>query len=159
MVNEIFFQRIEEEKNPDLIADRYMKTYQKKGKDQKWIQERFEGRMARNEFTSVLSRHGVAREGFRNCTNMIYIPLFGGSTNVIRQKKGLPEKVNIRDNMTVLELASVKFAELIAADNIERNGLHGSGQCEIASGNASKAVANAIIEGRKFKNTMTIWKS
>lgn len=33
LVNEVFFQRVEEEKNPDLIADRYIMTYQKKGKE------------------------------------------------------------------------------------------------------------------------------
>ena len=37
LVNEVFFQRIEEEKNPDLIAQRYFKAYQRKGKSNEWI--------------------------------------------------------------------------------------------------------------------------
>jgi len=36
-VNEVFFQRLEEEKNPDLIVDRAIATYKRKGKDDKWI--------------------------------------------------------------------------------------------------------------------------
>lgn len=31
LVNEVFFQRLEEENNPDLIGQRYLKAYQKKG--------------------------------------------------------------------------------------------------------------------------------
>lgn len=98
----------------------------------------------------------MQREGFRNCTNAIYHSLFGGSTNVIRQKKGLDQKSSIRDNMSLMELAAVKFSELIAKENIERNSLNGNAQCEIASSNASKAVGNAIIQGRKFVQPQTI---
>jgi len=37
IVNQVFFQRIEEEKNPDLIVDRAITVYKKHGKDDKCI--------------------------------------------------------------------------------------------------------------------------
>lgn len=157
-VNEVFFQRIEEEKNPDLIVDRYVKTYERKGKTPDWIAERFEGRLTRNEFTSCLKRHGVdGRDGYRNCTNAIYTPLFGGSTLVVREKKGLDKNLNIRDNLSKIELAAVKLSEMLATDNIDKNQLYGSGQCEIASRNASKAIANAIIQSRNTSKKSNIF--
>lgn len=152
IVNEVFFQRVEEEKNPDLIADRYIKAYQKRGKDEKWIQERFEGKVVRNTFTSTLAKHGVKHDGFRQCTNAIYSPLFGGKTDVIRQKKNLPEKANIRDNLSRLELMSVKFAEELASENIKNNNLQGNNECVKASFIASNAVKDCVLKSRQKIN-------
>lgn len=89
LVNEVFFQRLEEEKNPDLIGQRYLKAYQKKGKSADWTAERLKSIGTRNNFTKTLAAHGVTGEGFRDCTNAIYEPLYGGTANVIRAKKGL----------------------------------------------------------------------
>lgn len=152
MVNEIFFQRIEEEKNPDLIADRYIRAYKRRGKDDKWIQERFEGKVVRNTFTSTLAKHGVKQDGFRRCTNAIYTPLFGGKTNLIRQKKNLPEKASIRDNLNRLELMAVKFAEELASENIKNNDLYGNKECVKASNIASNAVRDCVLKSRQKIN-------
>lgn len=152
LINEIFFQRMEEEKNPDLIADRYIKAYKKRGKDEKWIQERFEGKVVRNTFTSTLAKHGVKQDGFRQCTNAIYFPLFGGKTDVIRQKKNLPEKANIRDNLSRIELMSVKFAEELASENIKNNNLKGNNECVKASLIASNAVKDCVLKSRQNIN-------
>ena len=149
LVNEVFFQRIEEEKNPDLIVDRAIATYKRRGYDEKWINGRLKGKATRNEFTACLAAHGVVREGFRNCTNAIYGNLYGGTTDVIRAKKHLPEKANIRDNMSLEELVTIDFAEMLAQNSIKANNLKGNGQCEIASSNASRIAANAVIQSRK----------
>ena len=158
LINEVFFQRIEEEKNPDLIADRYIKAYKKRGKDEKWIQERFEGKVVRNTFTSTLAKHGVKHDGFRQCTNAIYSPLFGGKTDVIRQKKNLPEKANIRDNLSRLELMSVKFAEELASENIKNNNLQGNNECAKASFIASNAVKDCVLKSRQKINQTNMGK-
>lgn len=149
LVNQVFFERIEEEKNPDKIAERYTKTYQKLGKSDKWINERFKGISTRNAFTKTLAAHKVEQEGFRNCTNNIYTPLFGGSTNVVREKKGIDKSQSIRDNLSAVELAAVGLAELLAMENIEKNNVIGSAKCEVVCFNSSKAVANAVIQSRK----------
>lgn len=149
MVNSVFFERIEEEKNPEKIFDRGIKTYQKKGKSLEWIDARFKGIVARNSFTQTLSAHNVKQDGYKNCTNATYSNLFGGSTDVVREKKGLDKSQNIRDNLSVLELRAVEFSELLAKENIENNKLKGNAQCEIACKQSSAAVARAIVQGRK----------
>lgn len=149
LINQVFFERVEEEKNPDLIIDRGIKTYEKLGKAPAWIDERIKGKLTRNSFTKTLAAHGVVHQGFRNCTNAIYNPLFGGSTDVVREKKGLDKTQSIRDNLSVIELAAIGLSELLAMENITKNGIKGGGKCEIACKQSSKAVANAIVQSRK----------
>ena len=150
LVNEVFFQRIEEEKNPDLIGQRYINAYKKKGKDNKWISERLKSIDSRNGFTKTLAAHGVTGDGFRNCTNAIYEPLYGGTATVVREKKGLVKGQSVRDNMSRVELAAVGLAEALASDEIDRNDIRGNGNCERASRRASRSVANALIEHKKY---------
>lgn len=150
LVNEVFFQHIEEEKNPDLIGQRYIKAYEKRGKSADWTAERLKSIGTRNMFTRTLAAHGVSGDGFRNCTNAIYEPLYGGTTNVIRAKKGLSKNQSIRDNMSEVELAAVGLIEALASDEIERKDIQGNADCEITSRRASRTVANALIEHKKY---------
>jgi len=152
LVNEIFFERVEEEKNPDLIVDRAIKSYQRHGKDQKWISTRMESKVKRNFFTQCLAQHGVNKDGFRNCTNAVYNSLFGGTTAVVREKKGLQPKENIRDNLSITELAAISLSEALAMEDIENNNRRGSAQCELSTSNATRSVAKAIIENRRANN-------
>jgi len=149
LVNEIFFQRVEEEKNPDLIADRYISTYKKRGKTDRWISERLEGKLQRNHFTATLAAHRVTGEGYKNCTNAIYEPLFGGGSVVIREKYGIDKSKNIRDNLSMVQLAAIKFSETLASEDIETNNRNGNAQCETASRRASNAVREALVNHKK----------
>lgn len=150
IVNEVFFQRVEEEKNPDLIGKRYIDTYIKKGKSKEWISQRLKSIDSRNGFTKTLYAHGVTGEGFRNCTNAIYEPLYGGTAAVVREKKGLAKGQSVRDSMSRVELAAVGLAEALASDEIEKKEIRGNGNCEVASRRASRSVANALIEHKKY---------
>jgi hypothetical protein len=142
--------RVEEEKNPDLLRDCYQKAYKKQGKSDAWIGARASGRMTRNHFTTCLAAHGVEQEGFRNCTNAVYAPLFGGSSNVVREKPGITKKENPRDHMTNLQLAAVALAEACAQDKIESENLQGNARCEVACAQYAKIVADAVrLNGRK----------
>lgn len=149
LVNEVFFQRVEEEKNPDLILDRAVKTYERRGMSPEWIRKRLKTKAVRNEFTSCLAAHGVEHEGFRNCTNAIYSPLYGGTTAVIREKKNLPDGANIRDNMSEFELQAIEFAEALSKNAIQKNGLKGNAQCELVCSKSARIVANAVLQAQK----------
>jgi len=146
VINQNFLDRIEEEKNPDLIADRYINTYKKKGKSEEWIKSRFDGKTTRNQLTSKLKSAGVEHEGYRNCTNAIYNHLYGGSSNVVREKKGLERKDNIRDHLPQIELKAIELAELITIQTIENEHLHGNSQCELAASRASRNVAKVFAK-------------
>lgn len=123
--------------------------YLKQGKEQKWVAQRIESVQTRNHFTSILAKHGVAGAGYQTCTNAIYTPFFGGSSAVVRKKKGIGAKANIRDNLNRTELAAINLAEQLASDKIENECLIGNADCEIACSTSSRSVAKAIMETRK----------
>lgn len=149
LVNEVFFERVEEEKNPDKIVDRAIATYGKKGMSSEWITKRLTGKGVRNEFTSALRKHGVVGDGYKRCTNAMYIELYGKEASEIREKKGLTKKDNIRENMSLLELQSIAFAETLAMDDIEKNRRYGNEECARTSNLAARSVRKSILEFRK----------
>lgn len=150
LVNEIFFERIEEEKNPDLIIDRAIQTYKRKGHSPEWISKRINGKSVRNEFTSTLAKHGVMGDGYKRCTNAMYVELYGKEANEVRKSKGLPAKENLREHMSQLELQSMMFAEALAMDDIEKNRRYGNEECAKTSNNAARIVRKSLSE---FKNS------
>ena len=156
MVNQVFFERIKEEKNPELAVVRAVKNWKKQGKDDKWISTRLLSLNTRNGFTSTLAEHGVDKYGYPLCTNAIYSNLFGGSSAVVRDKLQIKKSDNIRDNCSNLQLSGIHFAEALAAENIKTKNLRGNAECEAAAFQASKITAKAIVESRKNINLNTI---
>lgn len=151
LVNEVFFERIEEEKNPDKIVDRAINTYERKGLSAQWITKRLNAKGVRNEFTSTLKKHGVMGDGYRRCTNAMYIELYGKEASDMRKSKGLPEKANIRENMSLLELQAISFAETLAMDDIENNRRYGNEECAKTANKAARQVRKSIAEFRSIK--------
>lgn len=149
LVNEVFFERIDEEKNPDKIVDRAISTYNRKGMSSEWITKRLTGKGVRNEFTSTLKKHGVIGDGYKRCTNAMYIELYGKEASEIKEKKGLDKKDNLRENMSLLELQSIAFAETLAMDDIEKNRRYGNEECAKTANLAARSVRKSILEFRK----------
>ena len=106
----------------------------------------------RNQFTNTLKNHGVLGSGYKDCTNAIYTPLWGGGAKEVRNKKGLPVKANTRESMSEIELASVRLAELLAAETIEKKQAIGNIQCKSICQNAGYSIAQSIISHRKCNN-------
>jgi hypothetical protein len=154
LVNQAFLERLDEEANPELAIhrgqERAIRKWKADGKTDKWIEARLKGVATRIGFTKTLAAHGVKYGGFKTCTNAIYAPLYGGTAEVVRLKKGLPEKVNIRENVSALELKAIEFAEAMAQENIDAMNLKGNAQCELACTHASRSVAKALIDNKKL---------
>lgn len=140
-VNELFL-------NPEAATNHAIKVWEKKGKSKSWIGERMSGVLNRKQFTDTLMIHGVRGSGFKDCTNAIYTPLWGGGAELVRLKKGLKEKANTRESMTEIELASVRLAELLAKETIEKCDAKGNAVCEKICQNSGKAIATSIIAMR-----------
>ena len=143
-VNQIFFERLEEEKNPQLTVDRAKATWKKQGKSDKWISMRMSSLEERKSFTHSLKEHGVTGSGYKDSTNAIYKPLWGGGADLIRTKKNIPEGSNCRDFMSEIELAGVRLAELLSEENMEKEKAFGNDQviqiCERSSRNIAMAI-------------------
>lgn len=149
LVNEVFFQRVEEEKNPDLIIDRGIDTYKRRGKSDEWITKRLKGKLKRRLFTDCLQTHGVKGNGYAECTNNTYTPLSNGNAFAIKKQKGLSKTASLRDNMSEFELSAIDFSETLSAQTIEKENLQGNDQCALACKRSSTIIAKILQEHNK----------
>ena len=148
-LEELEKQRIAEEVNPELSANKFINQYKKKGKSDRWIAARFEGIQKRHAFTDTLKDHGVHGYGYSLCTDAIYKPLFGKTAKGIREERNLTTNSNLRDSMSAVELGATMLAELLATERLEVEHAMGNRQCYTNTMVASKNVAKAIDNTRK----------
>lgn len=151
LVNKVFFERIEEEANPDAIVDRAIRTYERKGMSPQWIAKRLHAKGIRNQFTTTLRKHGVMGDGYKVCTNAIYMGLFGDNATGIRARRHLPAKCNLRENLSSLELSAISLSEELAMEDITNNRKYGNEECSLSSNLASRIVAQSINKFRSLK--------
>lgn len=149
LVNRTFFERIEEERNPEKIADRYVRTLKRQGMSDAQIAARLETKASRVRFTGVLAAHNVKGDGYRLCTNATYTPLWGGGAEMVRQKVGAKPGENPRNHMSILQLRSVEMAELLAAEVIEANDIRGNAQCAAECTRAAVGVREMLMKHRE----------
>lgn len=146
--NQVVKDRIEEDHSPDIgitrSRERAIENWRKQGKSDEYIAARMKGIEVRNGFTGTLKDHNVSGAGYGICTNNIYQPILGGSAVDIRKERGLPQKANLRDNMSSVELGGVMFAEILAADKINREGRQGNGSCAAACLGAGMNIKSVI---------------
>lgn len=134
---------------PALAEQARTKRLMKLGVSAPVIAMRNEGVTVRLVFTNRLKTHGVLAAGYRACTSAIYFPMFGGSTDVIKQKYALPKKANVRDYMTLTQLSAISFAEALAAERIEKEGTYGNFACEQTCNQVGQAVAKMVLDTRR----------
>ena len=108
---EVGRERIEETIDPELIIDRALDTYLKKGYSREWINQRLQAIQVRKELTDEWQNRGV-KEGIEYAilTDEITKAWSGMSTRQYKNLKGL-KKENLRDNMSTLELVLNMLAE------------------------------------------------
>ena len=108
---EVGRERIEETIDPELIIDRALETYLKKGYSREWINQRLQAIQVRKELTDEWQNRGV-KEGIEYAilTDEITKAWSGMSTRQYKNLKGL-KKENLRDNMSTLELVLNMLAE------------------------------------------------
>jgi hypothetical protein len=110
------------------------------------------GKGVRKRYTATLEGHGVTMPiEYARCTNAAYKELFGGTAKQLRQRRGLPEKANIRDNMSLAELAYTMASEALASERIEHQNSQGFLQCHDATRKASSAIRGAIEADRQAR--------
>lgn len=111
--------------------------------DQQRTLTRLEGIATRRRYTDVLQTHGASGKWFGICTNNIYRPILGGGASEIRERRGLPKRVNVRDALHTSELAMVQLAEHGASDRIEARNVQGGQGCSNESARAARIVKEA----------------
>ena len=113
---EVGRERIEETLDPELIAERLVATYERKGYTREWINQRLQAISARKELTDEWKDCGV-RQGkeFAILTDELTRAWSGMTTRQYKNLKGL-KKESLRDNMSTTELTLNQLAEVAARE-------------------------------------------
>lgn len=109
------------------------------------------GRVARGQFTDVLQQHGVVQPYFGICTNVVYQTVLGKPAAALKKALGVAPKGNLRDAMSVTQLAAVAFAEALSADRIQRDDCQGGPACKAATAAASRGVRSVLDTEQRAK--------
>ena len=108
---EVGKERIEETLDPELIAERLIRTYERKGYTREWINQRLMAISARKELTDEWKDRGVTEnKEYAILTDEITKAWSGMSTRQYKNLKGL-KKESLRDNMSTTELVLNMLAE------------------------------------------------
>jgi len=114
-------ERLEEIEDPELIFERAMETYLKKGYSKEWINQRLKSIEVRKELTDEWETKGVKKGlEFAILTNEITKAWSGLSVKDYKGLKGL-KKENLRDNMSNLELVLNMLAEATTSEISKEN--------------------------------------
>lgn len=108
--------RIEETLDPELIAERLISTYERKGYTREWINQRLQAISARKELTDEWKERGVQQgKEYALLTDELTRAWSGMSTRQYKDLKGL-KKESLRDNMSTTELVLNMLAETATKD-------------------------------------------
>ena len=113
---EVGRERIEETIDPELIIERALETYLRKGYSREWINQRLQAIQVRKELTDEWQDRGVQKGiEFAILTDEITKAWSGMSTRQYKNLKGL-KKENLRDNMSTTEIILNMLAETATKD-------------------------------------------
>lgn len=104
-------ERIEETLDPELIADRLVATYERKGYTREWINQRLMAISARKELTDEWKDRGIKQSSeYAILTDELTKAWSGMTTRQYKNIKGL-KKESLRDNTSTTELVLNMLAE------------------------------------------------
>ena len=105
-------ERSDETLDPELIAERLVSTYERKGYTREWINQRLQAISARKELTDEWKDRGIQQgKEFAILTDELTRAWSGVTTRQYKDLKGL-KKQSLRDNMSTTELRLNQLAEV-----------------------------------------------
>ena len=105
-------ERIEETLDPELIVDRLVSTYERRGYTRECINQRLQAISARKELTDEWKDRGVQQgKEYAILTDELTRAWSGMTTRQYKNLKGL-KKESLRDNMSTTELTLNQLAEV-----------------------------------------------
>lgn len=154
---EVGKDRIEETLDPELIAQRLVTTYERKGYTREWINQRLMAISARKELTDEWKDRGITRnKEYAILTDEITKAWSGMSTRQYKNLKGL-KKESLRDNMSTTELVLNMLAETATKELSEAEKPEGFNQSVSVAKKGGKIAGDArmAIEQETGKPVIT----
>jgi hypothetical protein len=157
-------ERIEEIENPELAQERMKQIYEAKGYPQEWIDKRLRGIAIRQNLTDEWKERGVKEHvDFAILTAEISKATFSMTPSEYKKFKKIPikSKINLRDNMTDLELIFTMLGERVTTEISQKEKPEGMpANKKVAkrggrvAGNArketEKEIGKSVISGKNF---------
>ncbi|MFH1781511.1 MAG: Bro-N domain-containing protein [Patescibacteria group bacterium] len=112
-------ERIDEIENPELAQERMKKLFEQKGYPKDWIDKRLRGMAIRQNLTDEWKERGVQNaKDYAILTAEISKATFGMTPSEYKKFKNIPKKskVNLRDNMSDLELIFTMLGEKVTTE-------------------------------------------
>ena len=139
-------ERIDETLDPELIAERLIATYERKGYSREWINQRLMAISARKELTDEWRDSGIAKSReFAMLTDEVTKSWSGMNTRQYKNLKGL-KKESLRDNMSTTELVLNMLAETATKDISRQVRPNGFEESRIVAQRGGKIAGNARKE-------------
>ena len=154
---EVGKERIDEIIDPELMIDRALESYARKGYSREWINQRLQAIQVRKELTDTWQDHGVkAGNEYAILTNEISKAWSGMTTREYKDFKGL-KKENLRDNMSTTEIILNMLAETATKDIAEATNPQGLEENKKVAqdGGSIAGDARKSIEARTGKPVIT----
>ena len=154
---EVGKDRIEETLDPELIAERLVATYERKGYTREWINQRLMAISARKELTDEWKDRGITQnKEYGILTDEITKAWSGLSTRQYKNLKGL-KKESLRDNMSTTELVLNMLAETATKELSEAEKPEGFNQSVSVAKKGGKIAGDArkAIEQETGKSVIT----
>jgi len=140
---EVGRDRIEETMDPELIAERLVRTYERKGYTREWINQRLMAISARKELTDEWKDHGIKQgKEYAILTDEITKAWSGMTTRQYKNLKGL-KKESLRDNMSTTELVLNMLAETATKEISQTENPQGFEENKKVAGRGGRIAGNA----------------
>lgn len=104
--------------DPDAAIDAAIEAYRKRGKDDRWIGARIDGKIKRAKFTAALKAavdEMLTRQHYALATDDIYVGLWGRTAAILKDELNLLKNASLRDNQPTLALIYQGLAEEVSA--------------------------------------------
>ena len=150
-------ERIEETLDPELIAERLVATYERKGYTKEWINQRLMAISARKELTDEWKSHGIEQgKEYAMLTDELTRAWSGMTTREYKNLKGL-KKESLRDNMSTTELILNMLAETATKEISQVENPEGLKENMKVAGRGGKIAGDArkAIEDETGKTVIT----
>ena len=154
---EVGRERIEETLDPELIAERLVSTYERKGYTREWINQRLMAISARKELTDEWKDRGIEKsKEYAILTDELTRAWSGMTTRQYKNLKVL-KKESLRDNMSTTELVLNMLAETATKEISETEKPQGFEESRKVAGRGGKIAGNArkALEEETGKSVIT----
>ena len=161
-VNEVYLERKQEERDPELgierAINRHTKQLKNQGRDDEFVEKRLKGIFKRTTLTSTLQSHGVVGDdrpwlnGYVQVTNATYVGLTGKKAQQLREEYQVAKGENLRDKMSSYDIDTLAFIECTLEHKIKEDNIYGNAECAQMAHKISKNVKKLVDDLKNGNN-------